>query len=254
MAREPAPPSFLSEIVPPKLPSCRVEMWPPERCIPYASNARKISEQAVSAVAGSIKEFGFRQPIVVDGDGVIIAGHTRQRAAQLLGMREVPVVVAADLTPDQVKRYRLADNRVAEFTEWDVDLLRLELGTINGDLGFAKFDELDLLGGSAEEAGLPSLGSGDRDKDSIGTITIRLPLDEKDEVLSWLDSIKAKDPSGALLMVCRGGAWQRLRTSTSPRSSPRMRGPSSNGGTIREARRAIPNFISGPSSTGGLSA
>jgi len=120
-----------------------VEQWPTTRPIPYARNPRKISDQAVGAVAGSIKEFGFKSPIIVDTEGVIINGHTRLLAAQRLGLETVPVVVAADLTPEQVRAYRLADNRVAEFTEWDDEMLRLELDDLGDiDIDFAAFDEL----------------------------------------------------------------------------------------------------------------
>jgi DNA modification methylase len=119
-----------------------IESWPIDRPIPYARNPRKISDEAVSAVAGSIKEFGFKSPIVVDAEGVIINGHTRLKAAMRLGMTEVPVIVASDLTPAQVQAYRLADNRVAEFTKWDADMLRVELDEIEVDLDFAGFDDL----------------------------------------------------------------------------------------------------------------
>ncbi len=120
----------------------KIEMRDTDKIIPYASNPRKISPQAVSAVAGSIKEFGFKNPIIVDKEGVIINGHTRLQAAQSLGLKKVPVIVASDLTEDQVKAYRLADNRVAEFTEWDAELLRVELDAIDVDLDFADFGEL----------------------------------------------------------------------------------------------------------------
>jgi ParB-like chromosome segregation protein Spo0J len=94
-------------------------------------------------VADSIREFGFRQPIVVDADGVIVVGHTRYKAALKLGLETVPVHVAKDLTPQQARAYRLADNRSAENAEWDVDLLPIELGELRDDgadlklLGFA---------------------------------------------------------------------------------------------------------------------
>ena len=119
-----------------------VEQWDITRPIPYARNPRKISDEAVAAVAGSIKEFGFKSPIIVDGEGVIINGHTRLKAAMRLGHTQVPVIVASDLTPAQVQAYRLADNRVAEFTDWDADLLRVELDEIEVDLDFAGFDDL----------------------------------------------------------------------------------------------------------------
>lgn len=93
---------------------------------PYARNPRKNSS-AVDKVAESIKEFGFNQPIVVDKNNVIIAGHTRYLASKQLRLQEVPVIVVDDLTDEQVKAYRLADNKVAEASEWDLPLLELEL-------------------------------------------------------------------------------------------------------------------------------
>lgn len=104
---------------------------------PYEKNPRK-NDDAVDKVAESIREFGFRQPIVVDKAGVIIAGHTRYRAAKKLGLQDVPVVVAADLSDEQVKAYRLADNKTAEFSGWDFDLLDQELFEIN-DIDMAAF-------------------------------------------------------------------------------------------------------------------
>lgn len=102
---------------------------------PYGKNPRK-NDAAVDKVAASIKEFGFQQPIVVDKDGIIIVGHTRYKAATKLGLLEVPVLFAEDLTPEQVQAYRLADNKTSEFTEWDAELLAGELG----DLAEFEFD------------------------------------------------------------------------------------------------------------------
>jgi len=112
---------------------------------PYDRNPR-VNDDAVDAVAASLREFGFRQPIVVDEGGVIICGHTRHKAALKLGLKQVPVHVAKDLTPDQVRAYRLADNKTAELAEWNMELLPLELK----DLQAADFD-LDLLGFSADD-------------------------------------------------------------------------------------------------------
>ena len=124
-----------------------VEWWPTERVIPYARNPRVAPEAAVAKVAGSIKEFGWKQPIVVDAEGVIIAGHTRLAAAQRLGLERVPVLVATDLTPAQVKAYRLADNRTAQETTWDHELLELEIEDLSGldfDLALTGFDGVEL--------------------------------------------------------------------------------------------------------------
>lgn len=100
---------------------------------PYANNPRK-NDEAVEAVANSIREFGWKQPIVVDTDGVIIVGHTRYKAAQMLGLETVPVLVADDLSDDKVKAYRLADNKTNELAEWDLSALEMELGHINMDM------------------------------------------------------------------------------------------------------------------------
>jgi hypothetical protein len=100
----------------------------------------------VKAVANSIKTYGFRQPIVVDKDGVIVVGHTRWKAAKHLGMTEVHVHVAHDLTPEQARAYRVADNKLNEIAEWDCELLPLELAELKG-LGV----DLDLLGFNAGE-------------------------------------------------------------------------------------------------------
>src|ERR1700687_2041004 len=104
-----------------------IESWRIDRPIEYARNARKITQAAVDKVAASIDAFGFRQPIVVDKDHVVIVGHVRLRAAKKLGMTHVPVHVAANLTPAQVKAYRLMDNRSHEEVEWDLGMLGAEL-------------------------------------------------------------------------------------------------------------------------------
>lgn len=110
--------------------------------IPYVNNARK-NDQAVDAVASSIKNYGFKQPIVIDSQGEVIAGHTRLKASQKLGLDEVPCIVADDLTPAQVKAYRIADNKVAELSEWDYELLKLELEDIEGFTGFEIIENLE---------------------------------------------------------------------------------------------------------------
>lgn len=111
---------------------------------PYEKNPRK-NDEAVEYVANSIKEFGFKVPIVIDKDGVIIAGHTRYKASKKLGLKEVPCIVADDLTEEQVKAFRLADNKVGEVAEWDMTLLGEELLGIEdldmSDFGFEMFDE-----------------------------------------------------------------------------------------------------------------
>ena len=112
---------------------------------PYEKNPR-VNDQAVEAVVASLREYGFRQPIVIDADGVIIVGHTRWKAAKKLGLAKVPVHVAKDLPPEKVKAYRIADNQTNTLAEWDMDLLPIELK----DLQAADFD-LSLLGFDADQ-------------------------------------------------------------------------------------------------------
>ena len=108
---------------------------------PYENNPRKLSETAIEKVAMSLKEYGFRQPIVVDKNRVIVAGHTRYRASKKLGLKQVPVSVIDNLTEEQINAYRIADNRTAEESEWDSELLKMEIKELE-----AKDFKLDLLG------------------------------------------------------------------------------------------------------------
>src|SRR6516164_1759101 len=123
---------------------------------PYDNNPR-LNDAAVDAVAASIKAFGFRQPIVVDEDDVIVVGHTRYKAALKLGIKEVPVHVAVGLSPAQAKAYRLADNQTATMSQWDDDKLPLELAALlemDFDLkltGFSEDELLRLLGSETNE-------------------------------------------------------------------------------------------------------
>ena len=105
---------------------------------PYPGNAR-INDQAVDAVAASLKEFGWQQPIVADTKGVIIVGHTRHKAAKKLGMAKVPVHVAKDLTAAQVRAYRLADNKSGELAEWDMDKLAIEAAALADSIDLSLF-------------------------------------------------------------------------------------------------------------------
>jgi DNA modification methylase len=123
-----------------------IELRPIASVRPYENNPR-INDQAVDAVAASIREFGFRQPIVVDAQGVIIIGHVRYKAALKLGLEKVPVHVAKDLTPEQVKALRIADNKTADFSDWNYDLLPIELSelqSMNYDLGLLGFNQDEL--------------------------------------------------------------------------------------------------------------
>jgi DNA modification methylase len=125
----------------------RIEHWPIERLIPYARNARTHSTEQVALIAGSIAEFGFTTPCLVGSDGVLIAGHGRLQAAMQLGLKMVPVLVLAHLTPTQRRALVIADNRIGEQAGWDNELLRLELEALEAegfDLSLAGFDAGDL--------------------------------------------------------------------------------------------------------------
>jgi hypothetical protein len=102
------------------------ETWPIERCIDYARNPRK-NDHAVDKVAAAIREFGFRVPIVAKSDGLVVDGHLRLKAAKKLGLTEVPVILADDMSEAQIKAFRLSVNKVAELAQWDMDLLKLEI-------------------------------------------------------------------------------------------------------------------------------
>jgi DNA modification methylase len=124
----------------------KIELWKITDVTPYSGNPR-LNDDAVDAVAASLKEFGFRQPIVVDGEGVIVCGHTRYKAALKLGLEKVPVHVAKDLSPEQVRAYRIADNQTASLATWNYDLLPIELAGLkeaNYDLGLLGFDPDEL--------------------------------------------------------------------------------------------------------------
>ena len=110
--------------------------------IPYENNPR-INDDAIDVVANSIKEFGFKNPIIIDKDNVIVCGHTRRLAAIKLGLTEVPCIRADDLTEDQIKAFRVADNKTSELSTWDLDKLKIELGDI--ELNMADFGFEDLL-------------------------------------------------------------------------------------------------------------
>jgi len=124
-----------------------IKMIKVEDLKPYENNPR-FNDDAVEYVVKSIKEFGFKVPMVIDKDNTIVTGHTRYKAALELGLKEVPCVIADDLSDEQIKAFRLADNKVSEKAEWNYDLLNEELENILNldmqDFGFIKTDDIDL--------------------------------------------------------------------------------------------------------------
>lgn len=158
--------------------------------IPYAKNPRKNTD-AVHSVASSIKEFGFRQPIVVDEDYVVLVGHTRLQAAALLGMDKVPVHIAVGLSDSQKKAYRIADNRVAQDSKWDDVLLKIELEDLNDsdydleNTGFT-LPELDMIMTEQDE-------DEDEDADLLEdsyTIQYNIIFNDEQEQKQWMDFLR----------------------------------------------------------------
>ena len=137
---------------------------------PYERNPRR-NDASVDAVANSIKEFGFRAPIITDGDMVIIAGHTRWKAAKKLGLKTVPVIVADDLTPQQAEAYRIADNSAGSASTWDYEILAEELAELDYSMSDFGLDDGNVLLSDAfgEDFILPD---GDRESGRVMTFTL----------------------------------------------------------------------------------
>ena len=152
--------------------------------IPYENNPRK-NKDAVQYVANSIKEFGFKVPIIIDRENVIVAGHTRALAAEELGLETVPVIVADDLTDEQIKAFRLADNKTAEMAGWDFEALGIELDEIldidMSGFGFADIDEY--IDGFFEE-GIQEREVEDSDLVKVVVITAQERVDALKEFLA----------------------------------------------------------------------
>ena len=124
----------------------KIKYMPVSALREYENNPRN-NDEAVPFVANSIYEFGFKNPVIIDAENVIVAGHTRVRAAKQLGMKEVPCIVADDLTPEQIKAFRLADNKTAEIATWNMESLNDELAEIESldmtDFGFPSLDDVE---------------------------------------------------------------------------------------------------------------
>lgn len=158
-------------------PEMQIEYWDIDRLIPYSRNPRR-NDDAVPKMAGLIKEFGFKVPVVIRSDGEVIDGHLRLKAARQLGMEKVPVVLADEWTPAQVKAFRLAVNRSAEWAEWDDELLKLELD----DLKLEDFD-LDLIG--FEDVALDDGGAeGLTDPDEVPQLDEKTTISKNGDI--WL--------------------------------------------------------------------
>ena len=144
-----------------------------EELIPYINNPRNNTE-AVDKVAASIKEFGFKVPLVIDKDNVVVTGHTRLLASKKLGLQEVPCVIADDLSPAQIKAFRIADNKVSEYAQWDEDMLKVELEELeemNFDLDSVSIDFSDF----DMDLDLEDTEEGQEQEENIYTKEINIP-------------------------------------------------------------------------------
>lgn len=168
--------------------------------VPYENNPR-FNEKAVEKVKASIKEFGFKVPVVVDKNNVIVAGHTRVKAAEQLGIEVVPCLVADDLTDEQIKAFRLVDNKVSEFAEWDFSKLEEEMAELGdfdlSEFGFAEIErEQDFIGDLLDNG----LGVDEQVKESdIFGITFNFPIEKRAEIEAWVKK-KTKDYVVAMIM------------------------------------------------------
>ena len=182
--------------------------------IPYEKNPR-FNDEAVKYVANSIKEFGFKVPIIVDKNNVIVAGHTRYKACKELGIKNVPVIIADDLNEEQIKAFRLADNKVSEKSSWDFELLDEELEDLDIDMSDFGFENLDI--------NVDDYGTGfnlpDGDKGNIEQMTFTLSTEQATLIRSAIDLVKdeIKETFGnenkngnAIYEVCRQWVEQKI--------------------------------------------
>jgi ParB-like chromosome segregation protein Spo0J len=153
----------------------KIEQLPTADLIPYARNTRTHSPEQVAQIAGSIREFGFTNPVLIDGENGIIAGHGRVMAASKLGLAKVPCIRLAHLTDTQKRAYIIADNKLALNAGWDEEMLGLELADLREadfDLGLLGFSENDLGAFDIEEAEMPTLADGDKQPFQQMTFTV----------------------------------------------------------------------------------
>lgn len=156
--------------------------------IPYENNPRN-NDEAVEPVANSIKEFGFKVPIVIDKNNIIVAGHTRYRAAKKLGLETVPCIVADDLNEEQIKAFRLADNKVSEIATWDYNALNFELENIlELDMTMFDFDMSSINDTFGTDFELPN-----EDKPQTRTITLSLAEEQYEIAMNCIEYITNND-------------------------------------------------------------
>jgi ParB/Sulfiredoxin domain len=194
-------------------PADKVERWPIDRLVPYARNARTHSEAQIEQVAASIREWGWTNPVLVGEDGGIIAGHCRVLAGRQLGLAEVPVMLATGWSEAQKRAYVLADNQLALNAGWNPDLLRLELGDLQGlefDLGKIGFDDTELAsyGIGVNEIPMPFLS--DAGRPSFQQMTFTLHDSQVQVVQAAIAAAKAAGPFDGPNENSNGNALSRI--------------------------------------------
>ena len=177
----------------------KIETVPIEKIVPYENNPR-INDEAVKYVAESIKQFGFKNPVILSENNVIIAGHTRVKAAKKLGYTEIPCIYARDLTDEQIKAYRLADNKVSEMSVWDFDKLEEELAEIDMDMELFGFEELADAFSLMEEAGYDA----DLHESEIFSITLNFSKEYETLVKNWVHDNGKDELSQLVIEKCKG--------------------------------------------------
>ena len=174
------------------LPHMKIEQIPTADLIPYARNTRTHSPEQVAQIAGSIREFGFTNPVLIDADNGIIAGHGRVMAAQKLGLAKVPCIRLAHLTDNQKRAYIIADNKLALNAGWDEEMLGLELADLREadfDLGLMGFSEDEMGAFDVEEGDMPALPEGD--KQPFQQITFTVHDDQAEDVQAAMTKAKS---------------------------------------------------------------
>ena len=165
--------------------------------IPYDRNPRK-NDEAVKYVKASIEQFGFKVPIVIDAQGVIVAGHTRLLAAKQLGLKEVPCIIADDLSEEQVKAFRLADNKTAEMSMWDDGLLKLELDEII-DIDMSEFGFIDF------EPSRDAIEDGEPDNNEKAEVYVRITFKHAQHFRQHEDGLRSLVDSFEDVKISVGG-------------------------------------------------
>lgn len=177
--------------------SMKIEWWDIDRVIPYENNPRH-NDDAVEKVANSLREFGWKQPCVVDSDGVLIVGHTRLKAAKSLGMNKVPVLVANDLTPAQAQAYRIADNVSNEIATWDFDLLSVEVDGLQVEFDMEDFG-VDM---SKLDLGFePSFDDVEDEQEPDESVTVKVLFHDQDLYQTYRDMFSKMEKDGASVSI-----------------------------------------------------